>query len=87
MCSAPFFSGIFEPTMVQHNPYVLIFGVFTLPVMYVFHEVSVWIAEYLWDVPTPERTQLVGISIAGLFWCCVGSAIGQYKDIREGRVA
>lgn len=83
--STPFIAGVLQPAMALQNPYVFMYAVVTLPVIFILRDVISWVADLFWDTPSPENVQVTGIWIAGLFWSLFGSVMGQYKDVREGR--
>ncbi len=83
--SIPVFMGLARPVFDMHNPYTLIYGVLSMPSTQLFTGLIAGTAQYFWDTPSVQQTDLISVLFSVAFWSLVGLFVGTFADLRYGR--
>lgn len=83
--SIPAIMGLARPMFDVHNPYALIYGLLCLPSNVLFQGPVADLAQYLWEAPSMEQTDLLFVFFSVVFWSLVGLVVGIVGDFKYGR--
>lgn len=82
--SIPVMMGLARPLFDMDNPYTLIYGLVTLPVILLFQGFLSDLASAIWDSPSIAQLDLLSAIATIVFWSLMGIVLGKFNDYKYG---